>query len=1075
MSDKARVFSIPAGIPFLRTLAHALMDGSLVGGFAYNADDPLSLANVTIYVPTRRAVRALRSEFVDLIGKASAILPTISALGETEEDQDYFDSDRDDSLDLLPPISSLDRLIELARLILAWRNKLPDMIVELHSGSPLVAPASPADAIWLARSLAELVSAIETEEGDWSALAAIDHSDHALWWQLTTEFLKIASTFWPQRLEELGKSSPARHSSRLLTHQAARIKQGRMNGPIIVAGSTGSVPATAKLIATVARYASGAVVLGGLDRAMSEADFNLAGGRGGGVGGADSALDLRPASRSHPQYGLYHLLKRLGVGRDDVADLGMAAPDIELRSRVLSVAMAPSEATSGWTQWRQSIPDKDMREAFGDVSLIEAANERIEATAIAVALKLAVSPEPGEACERQAALITPDRNLARRVGVELARFGIEADDSAGTPLLSSPQGSLTHLALEAILRPGDPVALMGLLKHPLLRLGLQPDDLSVAVHALELIAFRGGALRGGLEEINISMLTPLFEEALARQTGDRHTPHWRRALSEAAKQQARDIAGKIGKAVEPLAAAIVRRDGVGLGNDFTLGEWAERTGRVLEALAMDDQDNLAALWSDEAGNALAGLLKGLMESEAGLLADGPQWIDVMTALMAGEGVKPKAMGHPRIFIWGTLEARLQSVDTIILGGLNEGVWPGLAANNPFLSRMMKTTIGLEPPERRIGQNAHDFMMAMATRNLVLTRALRQGSTPTVASRFLQRSLAMTGESVASQMKDRGRAYLDMTEAMDQGGFSPPPGRPEPRPPSALQPVKYTFSEVSRLRRDPYAIYAKRILRLDPVMTFNGDPGPSERGILYHAILERFIAAGHIARTDSGKQAMTDIANAVFDQANLPIHIDALWRPRFMEVAKAFLASETKRRDLVEKSHTEVGASFALNDQLRLTGVADRIDLMKDGSVDLIDYKTGSSPSLKEARALLDPQLALEAAALSAGAFKAMGQRDAQNLTYVRLKPAAGFKAENVNNQDPAKPDDASKKTAMQLAQDAIGQFAKLVGDLKSGKYGFISRLTPAQQRDYGGDFDHLARVAEWTTAEDGDEEEDGDE
>ena len=188
MAHAKRILTIAPGTPFLKTLAQSLCAGTLASGFSYDPADPLSLARVTIYVPTRRSARVLRSEFVDILGGRSAILPVIRPLGETDDDSGYFDIETPATIDLAPPISSTARLVELARLILAWRNSLPDAIRAIHSDSPLVAPASPADAIWLARALSEVIDAMDTEDKDWEALSELDTADHAQWWQLTAKF-----------------------------------------------------------------------------------------------------------------------------------------------------------------------------------------------------------------------------------------------------------------------------------------------------------------------------------------------------------------------------------------------------------------------------------------------------------------------------------------------------------------------------------------------------------------------------------------------------------------------------------------------------------------------------------------------------------------------------------------------------------------------------------------------------------------------------------------------------------------------------------------------------------------------
>lgn len=1047
-----RILTIPAGLPFLKTLAAALCDGRLTDHFRHDPGDPLSLAKVSIFLPTRRAVRVLRSEFVDLLGGSSAILPVIRALGETDDDSGYFEEALPETADLAQPLANTARLLELARLILAWRNKLPQIVRDIHSDSPLVAPASPADAIWLARNLAELIDSLETEDREWSELATLSAEEHALWWQLTAEFLRIASAFWPARLEELGKSSSARNRNAVLRAEAQRIAAAQHPGPVIIAGSTGSVPATAELIAAVASLPQGVIVLPGLDVTMPEEDWQLV--------APETAAGERsdPTTRSHPQYGLSLLLKRLHITRRDVETIEDASETMQMRAQILSRALAPAKATSGWGSWRKTLSPDAISEAFADVSLIEASNEREEATAIAIALRLALDKPGRNGGESQAALITPDRNLARRVTAELARFGITADDSAGTPLNATPQGTLLQLLLEATLRPGDPVAVVSLLKHPLARFGLSPEMHRLGVDALEILA-----LRGGVANVDIGTLETLLDLRLAEQANDRHAPQWRKSLPSDSVEHARELARRVSKACEPLVSALSLQTVEDLP---TLSEWAENTGRALEAVAADERGDLAALWSGEAGDTLASLLKEVIDTDGQLEADGPQWIDIMTALCVGQAVKPRALSHPRLFIFGTLEARLQSVDTLILGGLNEGSWPGQTANNPFISRTMKTEIGLEPPERRIGQLAHDFEMANGTRDLIYSRALRQGSTPTVASRWLQRLIALGGEDLESAMRERGDQYRHWAGLIDDGDNQAPALRPAPRPPAELQPKSYSFSEVGRLRRDPYAIYARRVLRLDAVDPFNRDPGPAERGTLYHKIIDRFVREGHIAGTPDAALAMDRIIADLFDAERLPDHIDSVWRPRFREVARAFLDWETERRPEVRKTATEVPAGVEIEPiGVRLTGVADRIDIKSDKAADIIDYKTGYNPSPPQARALLDPQLALEAFALKAGAFRNIGTLLPENLLYVRLRPGDRFKVDQVNNEHSSRGGKTETKSAMDLAQESMDQLVKFVSLLQSGEKGFSSRLIPAQQFEYGGDYDHLARVSEWSTAE----------
>jgi ATP-dependent helicase/nuclease subunit B len=411
---------------------------------------------------------------------------------------------------------------------------------------------------------------------------------------------------------------------------------------------------------------------------------------------------------------------------------------------------------------------------------------------------------------------------------------------------------------------------------------------------------------------------------------------------------------------------------------------------------------------------------------------------------------------------------------MILGGLNEGSWPGQSVNNPFLSRSMKTDIGLEPPERKIGQLAHDFEMANGTRRLIYSRSLRKGGAPTVASRWLQRLLALGGEQLGRDLRTRGASYRQWAQQLDESADDEKQAlakRPAPTPPADLQPAKYSFSEVGRLRRDPYSIYARRILKLDPLEPFNEDPGAAERGTLYHRIIERYTKVAPVPGTPHAEDVMRRITDEEFDRENLPPHIDQVWRPRFREVARAFLRWEADRAPDIRKTYTELPAGFELAEAgIRLTGIADRIDIKGSGDADIIDYKTGLNPSPAQARALLDPQLALEAAALQAGAFKALGAQRPDNLLYVRLRPGERFTCDKVNNEGARATATSQPKSAIELAEDSITQLTTLVKRLRDNSVGFASRVIPVMQSDFGGEYDHLARVAEWSTAdaEDGD-------
>lgn len=1023
----ARVFSIPAGIPFLDTLAGALLDGTLVPGFRPGGD-PLALADATIYVPTRRAARALRSIFVERCEGRAAILPTVRPLGDIDEDGDAFLADAGEVLDEPPPMGGLDRLLLLAPLVQQWKNRIPAHLARLY-GEGVVVPASAADAIWLARDLAALMDEIETEEADWSRLAGLVEADHAGWWQLTLEFLSIVTSQWPAILQAYGRSNPALHRRRAIEAETRRLALLPRNGPIIAAGSTGSIPATAGFLAAISRHAQGAVVLPGLDMSLDDRSWRLI-----------SAEATDPQLFGHPQFGLRKLLGRMGIDRGDVIEIGTPPASMAARIRVAGLAMRPAETTDEWRE-RSLAEAGGLVDAFAEVALVEAAHEREEAATIAIALRHAL-----EEGSRLSALVTGDRDLARRVGAELRRFGIEADDSAGRLLSASPQAEMLRLLVEAAMRPGDAVPVLGLIKHPLLRLSRPRNLIRSAAVTAELVALRGGAARPDIKAL--ARLFKVRREAI--KAG--YKPFWwnRQATALAPAER---FCAEIEKAVAPLVALRTRQK-------VTVADAARVAVEALETLCRDEDGRLDGLYGGDDGQALVDFLSRLIAAETALEIAPGEWPEILEALMAGESVRPAVGAETRIVIWGPLEARLQAVDTLVIGSLNEGVWPRRAEADRFMSRFMKQGMALEPPERRIGLSAHDFYMALGAPRVILTRSARSGETPAVASRWLQRLLTVTGEEAAKAMLSRGERYLAWARGLDDAEQVPFARRPEPTPPLEARPDRLSVTEVETMRRDPYAFYAKRILALRPLDPLLRDPGAIERGVLLHDIMDRFTLSGIDPNDPGAVEALTQLGSKAFADANLPADVSAVWWPRFQAMVPEVLQWERERAATVVRRFTEISAAQTPIGAtgVVLSGRADRIDILADGRADLLDFKSGSNPSRRQAQTLVSPQLALEAALLMHGAFAEIGRVEVSDLIYVRLKADGRVLPESILTERNKK----HSLRATDLAEDAWQRLEELLAFFRQPGNGYISRLLPFRESDYDGDYDHLARVLEWS-------------
>jgi len=1027
-----RVFTIPPSAPFLPTLAEALLGGTLVPGFS-RAADPLALADATILLPTRRAVRELKLILADALGGKAAILPRIRTLADADGDGDLLFADEDD-LDVPPAIEGTERLLAMTRLVLGW-TRLLGAQADRTRGQLFRVPASPSDAVHLAGDLLRLIDEVDGAGTDWATLKTLVPDAFAGYWQLTLAFLVIATEQWPAYLAERGLIEPTRRRDLLIERLAARLAASPPRGPIIAAGSTGSVPATTRLLKAIAQLDTGAVVLPGLDGDLDEEAWGV--------------LDGEAPVPSHPQFGLKHLLGRLGITREDVVPLG-GAPDAALRTRarLISEAMRPAGTTERWRAFAASADPEAISAALAGVSVMVAANETEEALGLAIALRDAIET-PGAV----AALVTPDRRLARRVTAELARFGIRVDDSAGTALDLTPPAVLARLVAEATLTGCPAAKLLALLKHPLAAFGLDHAAARGAARALELGVLRGPALAPGMASV--------AGECAARRAEAASGPYrWsrpKRNLSPNDWRDAEDLVARVAGALAPLEA--LRGD-----EEVALSVLVDAHVAALRAVATDDTGTDDRLFAGEAGEALAAFLAGLLAAAPGAIrirpADYPR---TFTALMAGRVVRPRGGLDPRVHIWGTLEARLMSVDRLVVGGLNEGTWPSVTRTDPWLSRPMRSAVALDPPERRVGLAAHDFAQALGAPQIVLSRAERQDGSPTVPSRWLQRLTAVAGPDATAAMAARGKRFLDWARVIDDGPRVKIE-RPEPKPPVEARPRGISVSQVETWIRDPYAVYARDILKLDEIDAAGDLPSYAERGTVVHGVFAEF-AQTHAGPWDhSAHPILVEIGRRHFASLRAYPEIHALWWPRFQAMAAFVLAEfESPRAARTTKRHAEVSGAMELptaRGAFRLRCRADRIDVV-DGKLAIIDFKTGFAPSDRQINALLAPQLPLEAAVAHAGGFTGVDPGMPEELIYIVLRGRDG--GDKIAGFQP------QGRTLGELVGEAMRRFAGLVAAYERPEQGYLSRARVMKERSFDGPFDHLARVKEWSVGEEGDE------
>ena len=1052
MRSRPRVFTIPPSVPFLRELAIRLRDGELVPGFKWDPNDPLAFADATILVPTRRAARSLREIFLDELGGRAAILPKIRPLGDVDEDGLTLEAAGDEpDPSFGPAIAPLERRLAMTRLVLGWKRTLAESLKNPVTGLAPTLPSTPAEAAHLATALLTLMDQVETEGADWSALKTLVPEDYADFWQITLAFLSIVTEHWPAYLAERGLEDPARRRNAVMRREAERLRRTAPTAPVIAAGSTGSIPAAAELIEVVSRLPNGVVVLPGLDLDLDDAAWNAIGSAGENV--HDNIF-------GHPQYGLKLMLERLRVPRNAVEALGTETPAGKARGKLLSEALRPAPTTDTWPAFAAAIADGSfaMDAALDGFSLIEAASDGEEALAVALALREAI-----EDPNASAALISPDRALARRVSAELARWGIAVDDSAGTPLGLTPPVRLARLVAEVALGGFEPLSVAALLSHPQALFGLPPKEARRAARALELAVLRGPRPAAGSKG-----LRDAFEAAWERsQERGYRTSRPRRRLGTWGWERARDLLDRLCAALAPLERVALN------GLDMAFVDLVKVHLTATRAVGTDADGSDAGLFEGEMGEALATAFASVLEAAAapdlGLSLKPIHYSGLFDALIGDVPVRRPTPPGARLHIWGPLEARLQSVDLVVLAGLDEGLWPQTTRSDPWLSRPMKHKILIDPPERRIGLSAHDFVLGAAACKVMLSRAQKRGGTPTVASRWVQRLKTVIGEPGVEQMRAVSEKYLAWARLIDRPAVVMPATRPEPRPPVERRPTGLSVTRIETWIRDPYAIYAEAVLGLDEVDPIGGELEAADWGNFVHNILATFVADWNGRASPEARRRLIALAEERLVDFEAFPEVVALWRPKFARIADFVLQHEAARTPLLAGREVEIRGEWRFPsgrpEPFLLTGRADRIDRMADGTIAIVDYKTGAPPSKKQVRAVLAPQLPLEAAMVRLGGFgEPLKGKPISELAYVKLGGRGGGLWES--RADPA---DKDGKTPEVLADEALRKLHGLIAAYARPEQAYVSRPRIQFESRRDGPYDHLARVDEWAAGEGGEE------
>ena len=992
----SRVFTIAAGRPFLRVLAEAVLDGFPIADGA--PPDVLGLARWTILVPTRRAARELEDIFLRLTRRGGLLLPRIRPVGDIDEDLLARDDDAATTGDLPPAISRTGQQLLLIDLIDDWASTNPQTRLAREIA------AAPHQAQGLAVSLAEFLDGLETENIDVARIPELYDLENARHRDAILQFLAVAREAYPARLAAAGLIGPQQRRAVILKREAARLTSARPTAPFIAAGSTGSIEATRTLLKAIAELPNGAVVLPGLDCGMDDASWLAAG-------------------PTHPQFAFKQLLPALGIDRPDVHELGEAQPGP--RSWLASEIMRPADTAH---QWRASLDGRrpDIETAMQGVELVEARSLLEQATAVALILRNVLETPGKTAC-----LVTPDRQMARRVKAELGRWNIAIDDSAGEPLIHLGGAALVNLLIEAVLQGFSAPSLAALLRHGMCTFGEAPDAARRAVGLIELALLRTG---NGAPEISA-------------------LPHALRIASESEErghlllqqvtaddwQQAIAFAARAGEILGPLS-----RD-----QPATLSVHLDRIIKAAEAMAGE------RLWEGEEGSTLRDAVARLGDDSSHLRhCDMARAAAIIRHWLQAVAVRQPAENALPLSILGLLEARLMRPDVMVLAGLNEGVWPAAPDPGPWLNRPMRDKLGMSQPERQIGQTAHDFAEAFGCSDVKLVWSKRSGDAPATPSRWILRLQMILQQAGLKGLTGQASQWCAIARQLVEPGHVTPMAKPKPCPPVALRPRQLSVTRIEKLVRDPYAIYARYVLRLEPLNSIAAVPDPARRGIIFHAAIGDFLSRHPVQLPDDAEAELLRLGESHFAVLKDYPALTGFWWPRFCRIARWLVAEEPGLRDGVERIVAEAKGllRFDINGQpFTLTCRADRIDLFANGAARIIDYKTGKVPTKSQVEAGLAPQLTLQAAMLAQDAFEGTGPRQTDGIAYIKL--SGGEPAGEIKSL-------AFDQGVMALAHEHLEGLKRILTFYDRPSQPYLPRLM-MEKEDDEGDYDHLSRFREW--------------
>ncbi len=979
------VWTIPSSRPFFEDLIRGLWDMA--------EQDHEKLADMHILLPTKRACRVLQESFLTFFDGQLLLMPDIRALGDLDEDElaiISFDQELTTEFNDIPPaISPLRRQMFLARILLHESDFVDTMD----------------QAISLAGRLGRFFDEILTEGISFENLKEIVPDDYSEHWQKTLSFLTVLTDRWPEFLAQKKLIDPADRRNRIFALQNKIWLSKPVNNPIIVAGVTGTIPAAATLLKTVASMPCGHVVFPGVDLDIDD----------------DIWKNL---DSSHPQHGFKTVCDYLEINLNDIR-AWQTKKDPNAKEHFLTEVMRPANISDNW----YSYQNKSINSVLEGWRYIECDHEDEEAECVSF-----IAREALEDPSKTIAIVTPDRTLARRVAAKMTRWDIDLDDSAGVPLVYTPIGIWLLAIIDLFENDFSYVKILTVLRHVLCRFSYEKE-----VALLDKYYFRSNKIDKHNPENWLQFLKDQEHEVEWLEVFISHADSLR-GLYKQKKVSYKKIIE------EHLIFA--QKIGYFDDNDNSL-IWQHDDG---EAAAYFFHDLFESL--------------DFIEKQDDVFEISPvSYGAVLKHMMQNTMVRPKHGTHPRVHILGLMEARLINADRVILCGLNEGVWPPEPKADPFLSRHMRVKAGLPSPDKIIGMSAHDFIQKLCMNDVIMTRSRKVGGSPALPSRWLVRMEAILKQQKIEMPYDT--YYLSLVRSFSMHDENKKITRPSPCPPVDKRPKKLSVSSIKKWMSDPYGLYAEKILRFKKLDPLQKRSSYAEKGQYIHKCLEEFLSLYPRQLDDHALDHLLEIGERYLEEYCPEVSQRSFWWNRFKSIASFFIAQETRYRKQYLPLFTEREGTLRITHKIAhlpekgefiVRAIADRIDQnQQTKSLAIIDYKSGTSPTKTDMQNGVAPQLPIEALIAQSGGYGDIAKEPVETLQHWVLK--------GENSDIDCFPSSRMKDFEMQdFLDETLDNLTHLIELFTDEQTPYLALPNENLTLTYN-DYEHLERVSEWQNDE----------